>query len=248
MTPMKDRKALVLGASAGIGRATALKLAAEGAQVVGVARGAEGLTRLRAEAPQITTEVGDASDRATVERLLREVRPEVVVLAAGVAPHTAPIVEHTWETFSEAWTVDTRAAFHLAQAALALPLSPGGVVVILSSGAALNGSPLSGGYAGAKRMSWWLAAYAQQHADARGLGLRFVAVLPKQLVEGTAIARRAAAGYSRWLGITPEAYMARFEVPLHPEGVAAAVLDAIEGRVPPVVALGVTGRGVEPIG
>lgn len=45
---------------------------------------------------------------------------------------------------------DTQAAFHLIKTALTMPLSSGSAVVLVSSGAAIDGSPLSGGYAGAK--------------------------------------------------------------------------------------------------
>jgi hypothetical protein len=40
-------------------------------------------------------------------------------------------------------------------------------------------------------MQWLLAGYAQKIADAKKLGIRFLAVLPKQLIEGTAIAALA---------------------------------------------------------
>lgn len=246
MTDPKGKTAIVTGASSGIGRATALQLAAAGARVVGVARGAEGLAALRAEAPEIETVQGDASDPARIERLLRDERPELVVLAAGVRPRTAPLTDQTWESFSAAWESDTRSAFHFVRGAMRLPLAPGSTVVILSSGAALNGSHLSGGYAAAKRMSWWLASYAQVQANARGLGLRFLAVLPKQLVAGTEIAAIASTAYGVWNGTTAADYMKRFETPLTPDGVACAILDAL--RVPPeTIALGVTARGVEPI-
>ena len=249
MTDPKGKTAIVTGASSGIGRATALQLAAAGARVIGVARGAEGLAALRAEAPAIETVQGDAADPALAERLLREVRPELVVLAAGVRPHMAPLAEQTWESFSEAWESDTRAAFHFVRGAMRLPLAPGSTVVILSSGAALGGSHLSGGYAGAKRMSWWIASYAQQQANARELGLRFLAVLPKQLVEGTEIAALASGAYGPWTGVTAAEYMRqRFETPLAPDGVARAILDVLRGGVAPeTIALGVTARGVEPI-
>jgi hypothetical protein len=43
------------------------------------------------------------------------------------------------------------------QAALNQPLKPGSRVLVVSSGAAENGSPMSGGYGGAKRMLWFMA-------------------------------------------------------------------------------------------
>jgi hypothetical protein len=47
-------------------------------------------------------------------------------------------------------------------------------VPVGSSGAALQGLPLSGGYAGAKRTLWLLARYANGVAE-KGLGIRFQA-------------------------------------------------------------------------
>jgi hypothetical protein len=47
-----------------------------------------------------------------------------------------------------------------------------GHIVIVSSMAAINGSPLSGGYPGAKRMQWLIADYATQEAGGVKLGLR----------------------------------------------------------------------------
>ncbi|WP_053231526.1 SDR family oxidoreductase [Sandaracinus amylolyticus] len=248
MTEPRGKRAIVTGASSGIGRATALRLAAAGARVVGVARDAARLAALRAEAPSIETVQGDAADAATVERLLRDVRPELVVLAAGITPRMATLPEQTWESFAAAWETDTKSAFHFVRGALSLPLAPGSAMVIVSSGAALHGAHLAGGYAGAKRTSWWLAGYAQEQADRRALGLRFRAVLPKQLVVGTEIAAVAAAGHGAWAGISAAEYMRRFEVPLDPDGVAAAVVDALRGAaVPETIALGVTARGIEPI-
>ena len=80
-------------------------------------------------------------------------------------------------SFSEAWNADLKASFHRRQTGASLSRSAAGSsVVLVSSGAAIDGSPLSGGYAGAKRMQWWLAGYAQKVSDARKLGIRFAAL------------------------------------------------------------------------
>jgi NADP-dependent 3-hydroxy acid dehydrogenase YdfG len=63
------RRAVVVGASAGIGRAIALRLAADGHNVVGVARRADLLEELVRQAPQrIAAYAGDIADVATIER------------------------------------------------------------------------------------------------------------------------------------------------------------------------------------
>lgn len=101
----------------------------------------------------IQTEVGDASDPGVAGRLLDCNEPEVVVLVEGAAPMMRPLNHQTWETFSINCQTDVRIAFHWLREALLKPLRPGSRVVVVSSGAALGGSPMSGGYAGAKALS-----------------------------------------------------------------------------------------------
>src|SRR5262249_21130805 len=153
------------------------------------------------------------------ERILRETRPDLVVLALGARPQMAPLDALSWEQFSEPWNVDVKAAFHWTVSALQVPLAPGSSVVMMSSGAAIHGSPLSGGYAGAKRMQWFLASYAQRLSDARKLGIRTIALLPTQLIEGTKIGDAAATAYGAAQGISAGQFMSRFERPLDVEKV-----------------------------
>jgi NAD(P)-dependent dehydrogenase (short-subunit alcohol dehydrogenase family) len=219
---MSIQNALVIGAGSGVGKATADALTATGARVV--AAGSE----------------RDATDPEQVAALVAEADPDLVVVAAGARPHVAAIDEQTWESFSRTWNVDVKIAFEVGRAALATPLRPGSTVVIVSSGAGINpnGSPLSGGYAGAKRMQMFLTGYLQRAADARGLGIRFVAVAPMQFIEGTRIGEAAAAAYGP--GSWP--------VPLDPAGVARAILAVASGEEHREAAvIGVTGEGVKAV-
>lgn len=245
-----SKTAVVIGASSGVGKATVRTLLADGVRVTAVARTAEALAALKSELGSgLETVRADAADPKTSEHLLRELRPDFVVLTAGVRPQMGTVDDLSWETFSEAWHTDTQAAFHLVQAALRTPLAKGSVVVVVSSGAAIQGSYLSGGYAGAKRMQWWLASYAEKVAATKNLGIRFLAILPKQLIEGTAIASLASAGYSAALGIAPGEYMKRFDVPLDCDKVARAIVAGLRGELAPgLTAFAVTGTGVEPLG
>jgi NAD(P)-dependent dehydrogenase (short-subunit alcohol dehydrogenase family) len=250
MTQLKGKRALVVGGSSGVGKATVLALLSEGVHVTAVARGADGLRALEAEArdERLTTFRGDATDPALAERLVRELRPDLVVLALGVTPSMGHVHELDWESFSEAWNVDLRASFQFTKQALGLPLAPGSSVILLSSGAAIGGSPLSGGYAGAKRMQWWLASYAQKVSDAKRLGIRTLAVLPRQLLLGTAIGARASAFYGKLDGTSAEAFMQRYDIPLDASKVASAIVTALDGGVPAGInAIAVTGAGIEPL-
>jgi NAD(P)-dependent dehydrogenase (short-subunit alcohol dehydrogenase family) len=228
---MSVQRALVIGAGSGVGRATADALAEAGAQVV--ATGSE----------------RDATDPAQVAALLAEADPDLVVVAAGARPRMAPIDEQTWESFSTPWNVDVKIAFEVGRAALARPLRPGSTVLVVSSGAALAGSPLSGGYAGAKRTQMFITDYLQRVAEARELGIRFVALAPRQLLAGTVIGEAAAAAYGGEIGESADAYMKRrFAVPLDAAGVAQAIVAIASGAEHrEATLLTVTGEGVEAI-
>jgi NAD(P)-dependent dehydrogenase (short-subunit alcohol dehydrogenase family) len=228
---MSIERALVIGAGSGVGHATAAALTAAGARVLAAGR------------------ERDATDPAQVAALLAEADPDLVVVAAGARPRMASIEEQSWESFSAPWSVDVKIAFEVGRAALARPLRPNATVLIVSSGAGLQGSPLSGGYAGAKRMQMFLTGYLQRAADARGLGIRFVALAPRQLLLGTAIGEAAAAAYGAETDDSVEAYMKRrFPVPLDPAGVARAILSIANGEQhPEATVLGLTAKGLEAI-
>jgi NAD(P)-dependent dehydrogenase (short-subunit alcohol dehydrogenase family) len=251
MKSLKDKTAVVIGASSGVGLATVKRLVSEGASVVAVARGRDGLDAVAAEFDgAVRTVQADATDAMTAERLLREYDPQLVVLAAGVRPQMGTLDEFSWETFSIPWNADAQASFRLLKAALTLPLAAGSTVAIVSSGAAVGGSPLSGGYAGAKRMQWFMTEYAQEVSDAKKLGIRFFAVLPLQLIEGTVIGTTAAANYGAAQGLSAADFLKRrWKVPLDADKVGAAIVGGLRGDlVDGVAAIGVTGEGVESLG
>ena len=216
--------AIVTGASRGFGRAIAAALTAAGTAVVGVARD-EGALELAGKelGERFIAVAGDATDEALAQRLIREYQPGLLVLNAGAAPYLAPLPEQTWETFSRNWHSDTRQAFTWTRAALRAPLAPGSTVVLMSSGAAIAGSPLSGGYASAKAALRYLRGYAAEESERAGLGVRFVALLP-QLTPATGLGQAAVAGYAARQGVDPGAYVANLQPILTPELVAAAVL------------------------
>jgi NAD(P)-dependent dehydrogenase (short-subunit alcohol dehydrogenase family) len=213
MDTLDGRAALVTGGTRGLGRGIVEALLAQGARVTVVARSAPALAELRARTG-VDVLPGDIARPGFAESALTQVRPDVLVLNAGATPAVAPLHEQTWESFSAIWNVDVQAAFHWSRAALLLPLAPGSRVLLGSSGASIAGSPLSGGYAGAKRTIWMMAAYANGVAKERGLGLRFQALLPRQIVGETDLGRTAAEGYARRQGKTVEAFLAGFGKPL----------------------------------
>jgi 3-oxoacyl-[acyl-carrier protein] reductase len=105
---LKKRCALVAGASRGLGRATALALAAEGATVTAVARNAERLAQLSAAANgrgSITARVCDLSDPAAIQALGRQLgNVDVLVLNTGGPPPgtAAEIPDAAWMAHFEA--------------------------------------------------------------------------------------------------------------------------------------------------
>ena len=244
--PLIDRTAIVVGASRGLGRGVATALAAAGADVVAVARVAEPLAAL-AEVGIVQTESADATDPELATRLLDRHDPGVVVVVAGAAPPILPLQEQTWETLSVNWNADVRIAFNWLQATLRKPLAPGSRVVLFSSGAALKGSPLSGGYAGAKATQRFLATYAQDEARRAGLELTFTVLMP-QLTPRTDLGRPAVLAYAERSGQTEAEYLARMGDPLTPELAGGAVLELVLAEPESLAAAYLlTGAGLKPL-
>ncbi len=239
--------AIVTGASRGFGRATAVALARAGADVVGVARSRQLLDDLGAElGERFTPEVADVTDPTVAGQLIDRYRPRTLVLNAGATPLARPLQRQTWETFSLNWNVDVQQAFHWVREALLAPLEPGSVVVALSSEAALRGSPLSGGYAGAKATVRLVTAYAAGESERQSLGIRFLSLLP-QLTPATELGGRYVAAYAGRAGLDVGAFLDRAGPTLTLEQVGGSILDlaADSSRTAPAYLL--DARGLTPV-
>jgi NAD(P)-dependent dehydrogenase (short-subunit alcohol dehydrogenase family) len=243
VSDLADRTTIVVGASRGLGRGIATALAAAGAPVVAVARSAAALQTLPG-ALAIQTEVGDASDPGVAGRLLDSYEPDVVVLVAGATPLMRPLHHQTWETFSINWHTDVRIAFHWLREALLKPLRPGSRVVVVSSGAALAGSPLSGGYAGAKATQRFITGYAQEEARRARLDITFTAVLPR-ITPLTDLGRPAVRAYALRHDQTEEQYLRQMGPLLTPETAGVALVELVQADAAGVApAYALTGAGL----
>jgi NAD(P)-dependent dehydrogenase (short-subunit alcohol dehydrogenase family) len=239
--------ALVTGASRGFGRAIASALSKHGAHVVGVARDRDRLEDLRAQLGSTFTPVAaDATDPVAAGQLLDRHRPRTLVLNAGAAPLMRPIHQQTWQTFSRNWEVDVQHVFSWTREALLLPLEPGSVVIAFSSGAAVNGSPLSGGYAGAKATIRFIASYAAAESGRNALGIRFTSVLP-QLTGETDLGAAAVAAYAAREGVDIPAFLEGRGPALTPERVGTAIVDIVTGSGDDHDAYLLTAAGLRPV-
>jgi NAD(P)-dependent dehydrogenase (short-subunit alcohol dehydrogenase family) len=239
--------ALVTGASRGFGRAIAVALSSRGAHVTGVARDHGRLEELRAQLGGTFTPVAaDAADPVAAGQLLGKHRPRTLVLNAGAAPLPRPVHRQTWQTFSRNWDVDVQHVFNWTREALLLPLPPGSVVIAVSSGAAVNGSPLSGGYAGAKATIRFIASYAADESGRNELGIRFSSVLP-QLTPETELGAAGVAAYAARLGVGIPAFLDRLGPALAPEQVGTAIADIATGAADDRDAYLLTATGLSPV-
>ena len=184
MPNLTGKTALVTGASRGIGRASALALAAAGAQVlVHYGRGAN-------EAGGVVAEIRKAGGRADavaadlektdgphkLAKLARDVvgdRLDILVANAGVSK-TATIEDTTTEDFDKLFAVNVRAPFFLVQQLLPI-LSKGSSVVFLSSLAARGVVGTIPAYAATKGAIDTLVKHFASLLGARGIRVNAVA-------------------------------------------------------------------------
>jgi NAD(P)-dependent dehydrogenase (short-subunit alcohol dehydrogenase family) len=189
-----------------------------------VARNGSGLDALAKDVAGIDILSLDATQDDAPTQVFRTLSPDVLIVCGGATPPTAPIHELTWPQFSANWEGDVKMAFLFCRAALTKPLAAGSVVILISSGAALGGSPISGGYAGAKRTQMFIANYSQKESDRLGLGVRFVALAPAMIMPNTALGKLAVDNYAKYLGIPVADFVDSIKSPQTPHDVAEAVV------------------------
>ncbi len=179
-----DRVALVTGGSSGIGLATVLRLASEGARVVAVGLDAE-RTDAAAEAarsagaPEAWGTVCDVSDEAAAEAavagtLSRFGRLDVVVNNAGMMLFK-PLHEFTGADWARVLGVDLMGAVHFTRLAF-LHMRPGGSIVNVASVHAAMTTSLVAPYAASKAAMLSLTRSAA--IEGRERGIRANALLP----------------------------------------------------------------------
>ena len=223
---LKHKNVVVTGGSRGLGLGLVEALVAHGARVTVVARSADALESVRARLG-VATISADVTDETAAHRILAEVRPDILALNAGAKPRMGRLDQLTWADFTATWETDVKAGLYWLQAALNLPLQPGSRVLVVSSGAAVQGSPMSGGYGGAKRMLWFMAKYANGVSEQKDLKIRFQAIVPQQMVGGTGVGDEGAKAYARAMGIKPVEFLERFGAPMPPREFGEKVVSVL---------------------
>jgi NAD(P)-dependent dehydrogenase (short-subunit alcohol dehydrogenase family) len=146
---MKDKVVLITGASSGIGRATAVRLAAAGAIVVLVARRADVLaevvTGIEADGGRAMAIPGDVTQEADIERIVRETVEalggiDVLVNAAGIIG-TGTVETTRLQDWDEMMNVNVRGPFYLMQCAMPYLVERQGNVVNVSSVTGIRAFP-----------------------------------------------------------------------------------------------------------
>ena len=222
---LHNKNVVVIGGSKGVGRAIVAAAHAQGAQVLAVARQEEPLLKLADDFSGVHILGLDATDESAPAKVFATLSPDVLVVCAGAIPHTAPLQEQSWEQFSRNWNSDVKMSLLFSQAALTTPLASGTTIILISSGAAIGGSPLSGGYAGSKRTQMFLVNYAQKESDRLNLGLRFLALAPGGIMPNTDLGKAAVEAYAASIGMDAKDYIKGMGTSQTTEDVANAVVE-----------------------
>ncbi|MDK1489040.1 SDR family NAD(P)-dependent oxidoreductase [Sinorhizobium sp. 7-81] len=187
MTPnLKDRVALVTGASRGIGYFTALEVAKAGAHVIACARTVGGLEELddaiKAIGGSATLVPFDLADMAAIDKLGGAINErwgklDILVANAGVLGTISPIGHVEAKVFEKVMTINVTATWRLIRSVEPLLVkSDAGRALILTSGAAHKCRPFWGPYSASKAA---VEALARTWAhETQRLPLRILSVDP----------------------------------------------------------------------
>lgn len=238
---LSRRIALITGAASGIGRATAFRLAKEGAHVViadinrdGAVKVAGEINKIHGEGRALALWVDVTDERAVIEAMRRTVLEygglDILVSNAGLAS-AAPFDETTLESWQRVHEVLVKGYFLVTREAYKIMKAQGigGSIIMVTSKNAMVASKGAVAYNTAKAAELHMARSLAEEAGAYGIRVNCVA--PDAVLEGSSIwdgrwREERARGY----GIKPEEleefYRSRtaLRVNVFPDDVAEAIL------------------------
>jgi len=173
---LAGKTALVTAAGQGIGRASALAMAAEGAQVMATDLNPAALAGLAG--PKIATRVLDVLDDAAIHRTLGELPPLDVLFNCAGFVHHGTILDCTPKDWEFSFNLNVRAMYVTIQAALPRMLERGGgsIINMASVASSLKGLPNRFAYGASKAAVIGLTKAIA--ADFVGQGIRCNAIAP----------------------------------------------------------------------
>jgi NAD(P)-dependent dehydrogenase (short-subunit alcohol dehydrogenase family) len=174
---LEGQRALVTGATSGIGRAVALQLARDGAEVLvhgrDAGRGAQTVQEITAGGGKASFVAADLGDPADVQRLASDVgEVDILINNAGIS-RFAPTAEFDVAAFDKMFASNVRAPFFLV-AALAPGMAARGHGSIVSLSSMAGGVGLAGGATKASLEAMTRAWAAEYSAS----GVRVNAIAP----------------------------------------------------------------------
>ena len=139
---MQGKTALVTAAGQGIGRATALAFAREGARVIATDINTEALAAL-AGTPGISTRRLDATDAAAIAALPAEIGAVNVLFNGAGFVHAGSVLECTEADWDFAFNLNVRSMYRLIKAMMPGMLSAGGgsIINVASAASSIKGVP-----------------------------------------------------------------------------------------------------------
>jgi NAD(P)-dependent dehydrogenase (short-subunit alcohol dehydrogenase family) len=187
LKPIDEQVVVVFGASSGIGRGAALRLAAAGARVVVAARDSDGLdslvSEIRGAGGEATPVVADAAVfhqvKDVADRAVQEYgRLDTWVHTAAVSLY-ATFEETSPEEFARVIDVNLLGAAHGAMVALPHIRREGrGALIFVSSGESLRSLPLQSAYAASKQGLIGFLDALRLELMAEGVPISVTTVLP----------------------------------------------------------------------
>ncbi len=142
--PLKNKVALVVGATGGIGQATTKRLAADGAKVMAVGRSATKLQEVATLDDNIATQVGDVAEEVVVAAIVASTmetfgRLDIVFNGAGITGESALMEYPTIENFQTVMNINATGTFLVLKHTIpALRRSGGGAIINMGSAASVQ--------------------------------------------------------------------------------------------------------------